>query len=215
MGTKVNLSTAYHPETNGQTERTNQTLEQYLRSFVNYRQNDWHDLLPFAEFTFNNSIHTSTKQTPFYSNYGYHPKSDFLASTVSVVPAAEDRINALHEIQVQLQVQLSRAKADYKKFADRHRSPAPCYTVNDKVWLSRQNLATSRPSSKLDHRFLGPFKILEKIGTHALKLDLPSTMQIHPVVHVNLVKPFTAPAPNEFRDPPPPPPVVLIANDRA
>lgn len=69
-------STAYHPQTNGQTERTNQTLEQYLRANLNHLQDDWAALLPMAEFAYNNARHSSTGLTPFYANYGRHPRSD-------------------------------------------------------------------------------------------------------------------------------------------
>lgn len=71
LNIELRLSTAYHPQTNGQTERTNQTLEQYLRCFSSFAQDDW--LLPLAEFSYNNSIHSATKQSPFFANYGYHP----------------------------------------------------------------------------------------------------------------------------------------------
>ena len=68
------LSSSYHPQSDGQTERTNQTLEQYLRCFINYQQDDWVDFLHFAEFAYNNSVHSSTRYTPFFANIGYHPR---------------------------------------------------------------------------------------------------------------------------------------------
>jgi hypothetical protein len=73
---KINLSTAYHPQTDGQTERLNQILEQYLCCTVNYQQDDWTDLLPLAEFPYKNTLHSSTNQTPFFSNYDHHPRAD-------------------------------------------------------------------------------------------------------------------------------------------
>src|SRR5712671_6863161 len=74
-GHKNVLSTAFHPQTDAQTERVNQTLETYLRTFVNYDQHDWYQLLPLAEFAYNNSTTTATKMMPFYANYGYHPRT--------------------------------------------------------------------------------------------------------------------------------------------
>ena len=71
MGIKRNLSTAFHPQSDGQTERLNQTLEQYLRTFINYDQDDWIQLLPLAEYAYNNSVTAPTKMSPFYANYGY------------------------------------------------------------------------------------------------------------------------------------------------
>jgi len=73
LGTGQNPSTAYHPQTDGQTERMNQTIEQYLCAFINFRQNDWKEWLPLGEFAYNNSTHLATKQTPFFLNYGHHP----------------------------------------------------------------------------------------------------------------------------------------------
>jgi hypothetical protein len=73
---KINLSTAYHPQTDGQTERINQILEQYPCCIINYQQNDWTGFLPLAEFTYNNTLHSSTNQTLFFSNYGHHPRAN-------------------------------------------------------------------------------------------------------------------------------------------
>ena len=92
LGTKVNLSSAFHPQSDGQSERVNQVLEQYLRCAVNYNQDNWLDLLPSAEFAYNNSVHSSTKTTLFFANYGYHPRFDIRAPTGTQVPAAEDQV---------------------------------------------------------------------------------------------------------------------------
>src|SRR5690606_32292804 len=78
LSISVDLSTAYHPQSDGQTERVNHILEQYLRSYIGYNQDDWCDLLPLAEFSFNNSINISTKMTPFFSNFGFHPRANAL-----------------------------------------------------------------------------------------------------------------------------------------
>ena len=73
MGIHANRSSAFHPQTDGQTERLNSVLEQYLRMYCDYQQTDWASLLPMAEFSYNNSKHSATTQTPFYANYGFHP----------------------------------------------------------------------------------------------------------------------------------------------
>src|SRR5271170_63209 len=73
LGIDQNISTAYHPQTDGQTERMNQVIETYLRTFINHHQNDWKDWISLAEFSYNNSTHATTKQTPFFVNYGRHP----------------------------------------------------------------------------------------------------------------------------------------------
>ena len=94
------LSTAYHPQTDGQTERVNQSLEQYLRCFVCYAQNDWASYLAFAEFALNNSESSSTKQSPFFANYGFHPRMDYLNDSSSHVPAANNYLNNLKDLSV-------------------------------------------------------------------------------------------------------------------
>ena len=81
----MNLSTKYHPQTNGQTERVNQILERYLRCTVNYQQDDWVDFLAMVEFSYNNSIHASTKVSPFFANYGFHPCFNISIPSISVV----------------------------------------------------------------------------------------------------------------------------------
>jgi hypothetical protein len=70
------MSTAYHPDTDGQTESVNQTLEQYLRAFCNFEQDNWSEMLPIAEYAYNNSVTSATAMSPFYANYGYHPTTN-------------------------------------------------------------------------------------------------------------------------------------------
>jgi len=90
LGIKANLSTAYHLETNGQTELVNQILEQYLWVYINYQQDDWVNLLPLAEFAYNNTLHSATMVTPFFTNKGFHPKLE-----VSLEPIVSD---AAHQV---------------------------------------------------------------------------------------------------------------------
>ena len=84
LGIKIAASTAYHPQTDGQTERLNQEIEQYLHLFVNERQDDWNELLPLAEFQYNNHIHSSTQETPFMLDTGRHPRMGFEPNQVSL-----------------------------------------------------------------------------------------------------------------------------------
>ena len=215
-GTKLARSTAYHPATNGQTERTNQTLEQYLRCFVSYRQDDWADLLPAAELAYNASEHSSLGCSPFEALYGHAPRLDTLAPTVPVVPVAEERVNALHALQEQLRTTLTRVKASQAQMADRRRREAPPIQVGDRVWLRRDHITTQRPSAKLDDRRLGPFTVLSAVGTRAFHLDLPPSMTIHPVFHVSLLDPVTPnPFPERALPAPPPPPTATGGGDLA
>jgi hypothetical protein len=210
LQTKAQLSTARHPQTDGQTERTNQTLEQYLRCFTNYHQDDWSKLLPFAEFTYNNTYHDTIKTTPFFANYGYHPRFDptVPGPATEKTPATKEFAEKLNKIHEELRAELKAAQEAYKEQADKKRKPHPDFKIGDQVMLSRKGLKTARPCEKLDHRKLGPFKIIEKINPVAYRLELPHTMQIHPVFHVSLLEPYvenTIPG----RTVPPPPTTIV------
>ena len=106
FGTSVNLSSTYHPQTDGQTERVNQILEQYLRCTVSYQQEDWVDFLAMAEFAYNNSIHASTKVSPFFANYGFHPRFNISIPATSVNPSAETHARALHYVRCDISLEL-------------------------------------------------------------------------------------------------------------
>jgi hypothetical protein len=190
---KGNRSTAYHPQSDGQTERVNQTLEQYLRIYCDYQQDDWHQLLPLAEFVYNNAQNSSTRMSPFFANYGYHPRcSVTVATSDSTNPAAEALVDRLQAIHAELKDNLQRAQERYKEQHDRHTRAPPTIAAGDKVWLNRRNIQTTRPSRKLDVKRMGPFKVLEVIGEGklAFKLELPAQMRIHPVFHVSLLEPY-------------------------
>src|SRR4051794_20071163 len=98
LGVMIMLSSAFHPQTNGQTECVNQVLEQYLHCMVNYQQADWNQLLPMAEFAYNNTVQVSIGMSPFYASYGYHPCLDFQQTLGVVVPSAEEKVCQLQVI---------------------------------------------------------------------------------------------------------------------
>jgi len=119
---KGNQSTAYHPQSDGQTERVNQTLEQYLWIYCDYQQNDWHQLLPLAEFVYNNTQNSSTRVSPFFANYGYHPRCSITVTMPEPTtnPTAEDLVDKLQAIQAELKVNLRQAQEQYKEQYDCH-----------------------------------------------------------------------------------------------
>jgi len=102
MNTKQKLSTAFHPQTDGQTERMNQIIEQYLRIYCNYLQDNWSSLLSLAEFSYNNAHHSSINCSPFYANYGYNPSFTVDLRKPSVAPAAKDHAEVLRNLHEQL-----------------------------------------------------------------------------------------------------------------
>jgi transposase InsO family protein len=110
LGAKINLSSAYHPQTDGQSERVNQVLEQYLRCFIDHQQSNWSELLPLAELAYNNSRHASTRQTPFFANYGYHPRFEIQSPTTPMVPSAESRVAQIQKIHHHLVTELTKAQ---------------------------------------------------------------------------------------------------------
>lgn len=187
-------STAYHPETDGQTERTNQTLETYIRHFVCHRQDDWVDWLPMAEFTFNNSTSASTKLTPFFAWQGFHPRANSF-TVPSKVPKADDFVVLLEDIQLILIESLRHAKATQARNYNNKSRPSPSYAVGDWVWLTRRFIPSTRPSPKLDYRRIGPFRISKLIGSNAAQLELGSSLyRLHPVFNVSLLTPYIDPS---------------------
>ena len=207
---KGNKSTAFHPQSDGQTERVNQVLEQYLRIFCDYQQENWCQLLPLAEFAYNNAQHASTKVSPFYANYGYHPRCTLKVlhnNDQSTNPAAENLIEKLKIIHTELRKTLETAQTRYKEQYDVQVKTNPPFKVGDLVWLSRKNITTTRPAQKLDYRQLGPYKILKIVGESqlAFKLELPPQMKIHPVFHISLLRPYRANTIPGRHQPPPPP----------
>jgi hypothetical protein len=186
LGIKLAASTAYHPQTNGQTEHVNQELKQYLRVFVSEQQDNWTELLPLAEFQYNNHVHASTQHSPFLLNTGHHPhmgfKPDEAPSHMETVNEFRDRMALTLE---EAKSVLAKAKNDMAQYYNRRRTPAPVYKIGDMVYLDSRDIRTTQPSQKLAHRYLGPYKVEKCVGTHAYRLKLLAAMsRLHPVFHV-------------------------------
>lgn len=185
------LSTTYHPQTNGQTERVNQTLEQYLQYYINYQQDNWAGLLSLTQFVYNNTIHTTTKETLFFANYGYNPT--VLGDTIGKYTEAESARILASELK-QLHLQLARDIEFFNHCIKHHYNKAhqkrSDLKKREKVYLLRRNIKTKRPSSKLDYLKLGLFEIEEKTGLVNYRLKLPDSMQrIYPIFHISLLEP--------------------------
>ena len=168
-GSKVKLTSAFHPQSNGLTERTNQSLEQYLRCFINHEQNNWVDLLSYAEFAFNNVESSSTGMTPFYANYGFHPRSDFNVDANTSSTSVSENIKDIHDRLYQ-----NLLKSKDKMIRQLKSTNTIDFEIGDLVMLRTTNLTSSRPCPKLDLKQRGPFRIIEKLSPVSYKLQLPT-----------------------------------------
>ncbi|MBW0548359.1 hypothetical protein O181_088074 [Austropuccinia psidii MF-1] len=176
------LSTAYHPETDGLTERVNQIPEQYLQIYVCYHQDDWNTWLPLAEFDYNNSDHSSTKQSPFFTFLEeIHNFTQFTLLKILLLDSYQQKFN-------------------------KSRASPPVFNPGDMVWLSTKNIKSTRPTKILSEIWLGPFPILNKVSTHAYNLKFPYQWKlIHPFFHISLLEPVkTLKIPNRHQELPPP-----------
>jgi len=193
LGIKSKLSTAFYPQTDRQTERVNQELEQYLRMFIDHKQEQWPEWLGMAKFAYNNKAHSSTKTSPFKANYGQDPRIGFEGKRKGRYAGAEKFVKKMKEIQEETKVALGKAQADMKKYTDRKRSDIEEYKVGDLVMLSTKDLKyqmVGRRTEKLTERFVSPYKIKKVVSSNAVELELPSTVKIHLVVNVSRVRKY-------------------------
>lgn len=190
LGSRRALSSGYHPETDGQTENINQTVQQYLRMFISYRQDDWTKWLGLVEFAYNNSVHASTRVSPFYATFGRHPHFDVNMPTYTEVPAAEKQAELIQKIHTELKSEIRLAQKTQKRYADQHRREQPKYQLGQKVWLLTKNLRSERAKKKLDQVKAGPFEITEVINDVTIRLNLPPRYRMHPVFHNSVIERF-------------------------
>ena len=167
LGIKRRLSTVFHPQTDGQTERQNSTMEAYLRAFVNFEQNDWARLLPMAEFAYNNAKNASTGYTPFELNCGYLPRVSYEEDIdpCSKSKSADDLANELRELMAVCRDNLQHAQDLQKRAHDKGTQPRS-YSPGDKVWLNSKYIKTKQ-NRKLKAKFFGPFRVLHPVGTNS------------------------------------------------
>ena len=203
---KLHFTSGYHLEGDGQTEQTNQTLEQHLRIFCNYQQDNWYMLLPLAEFAFNNTPSSTTGISPFFANKGYHPNLTIHPERDLASSRAKDLIVDLDELHQELKATIAEAQLRYQGPADARRALPLEFSVGKQAFVKAKFFRTNRPSHKLSDKYLGPFEILAKAGSHSYTLQLPDTFRgVHPVFHVSMLEPATLnKIPNRVQSPPPP-----------
>ena len=158
-----NFSTAYRPQMDGQTERINQEIEQYLRIYINHHQNDWAEWLPIAEFSYNNKVQSSTGQSPFLTLYGYHPNMGTNLRREARNESAQQFATRIQELRKEAEASLKMASERMKLNYDKKRQESPSYKVGDLVLLNMKNIRTTRQMKKLDNLRDGPLKIIKVI----------------------------------------------------
>jgi hypothetical protein len=172
-GIEGNSSTAYHPQTNGQTKHNNQELKMYLQIWCSYHQDNWHKWLRSVQFSYNNKAHSSTGISLFIAVDGQHPYNDYNLRRQVNIPAASKHAaqheKTLQEVESALKDAKRRMKEQYNKHVHNHEP----YKKGQLVWLDGRNLTTKQPSEKLKDLCFGPFKIVKRIGAGAYKIEIP------------------------------------------
>ena len=215
-GTRLAMSTAYHPRTDGQTERENRAVEQMLRSYVNTKQNDWDEHLTAVEIAYNNSKHASTGFSPFYMNYGQHPSIPLTIAVPDVDSssnaAAETMLEKLFENLKIAEKNMTQAQSHQEKYTNRRRREI-IFTLGEKVLLSTNDLNwKGKITPKLSAKYIGPFVIKRVLSPLNYELELPKTLPIHPVFHVSKLKKFVESGdafPNRVQEPSRPIPKIV------
>lgn len=222
---EIHLATAFHQETDGQTEVANAFLEQYLRQYVDFAAENWDEWLPLAEFAVRNIVNDTTKMSPFFANTGYYPRMSFspprpIQTTTPKELTLRNKegnnfVNKMERITDLLRTNMKTAQSSQEHFANKKRSPAPAYRIGDMVLLSTRNIKLDRPVNKLKPKFIGPYRITATPNSHSYQLDLPHELSLlYNTFHVNLLRPAPDdPLPGQQN--PPPPPITIDSDGEA
>ncbi|CAJ0968550.1 unnamed protein product [Ranitomeya imitator] len=198
LGISLDFSSSNHPQTNGQVERINQVLSSYLRHFTNAHQDDWVELLPWAEFAHNNHPNESSTKSPFLVVYGRNPGVPLPVPPSSGVPAADVLSHDFSQVRRETKDALVLVATRMKRHADKRRRDLPPFHPGDRVWRSTRHIRLKIPSYKLGPHYIGPFEILKRINNVAYKLRLPASLWVPNAFHVSLLKPVIL---NRFSSP--------------
>ena len=190
LGIETKLSMAYHLQTDGQTERTNKKLEQYLKIYVNHRQSNWSEWLATAEFAFNNKVYTVTKSSLFKVNYKREPRMGFDIRKKGKHVKAEEFVKEIKDRHKEMKAALVKSQEKMKRYADRNRKEAEEYKVGDKVLISTKDFPMElikRVTKKLTEKYIGSYVVKKIISENIVELELLALLRIHPVVNVRRI----------------------------
>jgi hypothetical protein len=165
LGIKRSMSTAFHPQTDGQTEPLNQTIEDILRTYCNYEQDNWNEILAMAEYGYNNSRHSATKITPLYADYGYESHTNWPTEVQFMNPGSDLYAHYMVNVYQNLENQLETSGKKMGEYYDRKRKPAPQYKIEDWVMIEGRNIRTKRQCRKREDKLYRPFQI-SKVGSN-------------------------------------------------
>jgi hypothetical protein len=195
LGVQLLMSTAAHPQTDGQSEAAVKVIQKLLKPFV-FQGQDWEELLPSLEFAYNDTVQSSTGQTPFYLNYGHHPTGATRHETVDN-PHAEDKVRYLLRLQEAARDAINDAQQVQRRNADKKRTDAALIKEGDWVLLRRKESEKRKLAPLAD----GPFQVT-KVGTNAVTLRFPSNSRAHPTVNISRVQLYFGPRPRLVTAPP-------------
>jgi len=187
---KRGMSTAFHPQTDGQTERVNQSIEPYLHTFCNYEQNNWSEMLPMGEYVYNNSVTMATVLYAFFTNYGFHPRTSWPVEIEAMNPAGRNYAHWMVTAHVFCKKTLERTLERMSRHYDKRSKGAPKMKVGDLVMLSSKNLRTRPPSKKLDHKIQGPFESEKVVSPNTVIVKLPKWWRLHNEFHISILEPY-------------------------
>jgi len=195
LGIEQNPSTAYHPQTDSQTERVNQEMEQYLRLYCSYQQDDWTKWLPMAKFAYNNWIHSATGKSPFFVNLGRHSNTGReVERSEGNTPSVDAFLEVMERTKREVKMALEKTNEVIERKFNVGKKTEIDFQKGDLVWVDGLHYNDERPLKKLLFKRVGPFLIIRKVGDATYELKIPSTWRnIHTVINRSALKPYLRP----------------------